>query len=175
MSPNCADLTKFTPISIKDETLEVELKLKNKKVLAFLGSFFKYEGLEFAIKALPLIEKSIPNIHLLLVGDGNEKENLLALSKQLGVKHLVTFVGRVNSNVGGHKELIEDGKTGLLFEAENIESLAAKVILLIGDNELQEKLKVNGLAYVTNVRNWLNTAKKYHEIYSELLKNKSSI
>jgi glycosyltransferase involved in cell wall biosynthesis len=56
-------------------------------------------------------------------------------------------------NVGGNRELIEDCQTGLLFAAENIESLTAKVILLIGDIELQEKLKVNGLAYVTNVRN----------------------
>jgi len=214
MSPNCADLTKFTPISQKNQKLEIELTLENKKVVAFLGSFFKYEGLEFAIKALPLIEKNIPNIHLLLVGDGNEKDNLKNLSKQLGVEHLVTFVGRVNfdiinqyysladalvfpresiklthlvtplkplecmalqlpviaSDVGGHKELIEDGKTGLLFEAENIESLAAKVIQLLQDTVLQEKLKVNGLAYVTNIRNWLNTAKKYQEIYSELVR-----
>ena len=213
LSPNCADLTKFIPITKKDDALSIELKLKDKKVLAFLGSFFKYEGLEFAIKALPIIEKGIPNIHLLLVGDGNEKENLQYLSKQLGVEHLVTFVGRVKfdkineyysladalvfpresiklthlvtplqplecmalqlpviaSDVGGHKELIEDGKTGLLFEAENIESLSVKVIQLLKDTALQEKLKVNGLAYVTNIRNWLNTAKKYQEIYTELV------
>jgi len=214
MSPNCADLSKFNPITGKNEELELKLKLENKKILAFLGSFFKYEGLEFAIKALPLIVKDIPNIHLLLVGDGNEKENLIELSKQLGVEHLVTFVGRVNfdiinqyysladalifpresiklthlvtplkplecmaqklpviaSDVGGHKELIEDGKTGLLFEAENINSLAAKVLELFSDVQLQDNLKANGLVYVTNVRNWLNTARTYYDIYNELLK-----
>jgi len=46
----------------------------------------------------------------------------------------------IGSNVGGIPEYIQDGVTGLLFENENIDDLAAKMKLLLEDNELRERL-----------------------------------
>ena len=44
------------------------------------------------------------------------------------------------SDVGGHVELIQDGKTGLLFEAENRDSLVTRARALGSDPGLRERL-----------------------------------
>ena len=48
------------------------------------------------LEAFSLIEKENPNIGLIFVGDGEEKERLIARSKELGVEKKVNFIGRVN-------------------------------------------------------------------------------
>jgi len=46
----------------------------------------------------------------------------------------------VASNVGGIPYIVEDGKTGLLFKSENVEDLAEKIIMLLKDKELRDKM-----------------------------------
>ncbi|MFC2057183.1 glycosyltransferase family 4 protein [Chloroflexota bacterium] len=46
----------------------------------------------------------------------------------------------VASNVGGIPDVVDDGKTGLLFESENVEDLAVKMIKLLTDDELRERM-----------------------------------
>lgn len=50
---------------------------------------------------------------------------------------------RVGSNVGGIPTVIEDGVDGLLFESENVEDLACKLRMLLGDAGLREYLGRN--------------------------------
>lgn len=215
VSPNAVDFKKFTPLKDKEPGLLRELSLDDKKVIGFLGSFFKYEGLEFAVKAMPKILKSIPNAHLLLVGGGNQDEALRKLVNEMNLNANVTFTGRVPyqdisnyyslvdvllfprenirltqlvtplkplesmalgkpviaSDVGGHKEMVEHLKTGMLFKAEDIDSLAESVITLISDEALISKCVANGHEYVQNVRNWENTARCYLPVYEEITKH----
>lgn len=212
VSPNAVDFRKFRPIKKIDQKLAVELKLTDKKVVGFLGSFFKYEGLEFAIKAMPDILKKIPNAHLLLVGGGNQDKKLRSLSAELGLENHITFTGRVPyqeitryyslvdllvfprenirltqlvtplkplesmalgkpiiaSDVGGHREMIEHGVTGLLFESENIVSLAEAAITMLEDSAKVTSCVANGHDYVENIRNWKNTATCYLPVYEEV-------
>ncbi|MFC2056479.1 glycosyltransferase [Chloroflexota bacterium] len=46
----------------------------------------------------------------------------------------------VASNVGGIPDVVDDGKTGLLCESENVEDLAAKMIKLLTDDELRKRM-----------------------------------
>jgi len=50
----------------------------------------------------------------------------------------------LGSNQGGPIEIIDDGENGLLFESMNSDRLYEKLQLLIHDNELKEKLALNG-------------------------------
>ncbi|GMM68934.1 glycosyltransferase family 4 protein [Alteromonas sp. MTD1] len=75
------------------------------------------------------------------------------------------------SDVGGHKELIENGKTGYLFEADNVEALAAKIIE-ISQSQIQQILN-NGFDFVKNERNWKVSVSHYLPLYDELVKNGS--
>ena len=52
----------------------------------------------------------------------------------------------IGANSGGVVEIIEDGQTGLLFEAQNYESLASAIERLIGDNELLVTISKAGQA-----------------------------
>ncbi len=50
----------------------------------------------------------------------------------------------IGSNSGGVVEIIDDGITGMLFEAGSYESLAQKIIMLHNDKKLLEEIALNG-------------------------------
>jgi PEP-CTERM/exosortase A-associated glycosyltransferase len=95
VTPNAVDIDNFLPSYQRDSELEQSLKLSGKKVVAFVGTFFKYEGLLYAIEAMKIITKTRNDIHLLLVGAGNEFENLKQQVAKAKLEQFVTFVGRV--------------------------------------------------------------------------------
>lgn len=75
------------------------------------------------------------------------------------------------SDVGGHRELIQDGVTGRLFKADDVDALAVTVCDLL-DNEAQwPALKANGRRYVEEQRNWRVSVSNYERIYEELMAN----
>ncbi|PIE39519.1 MAG: glycosyltransferase, exosortase A system-associated [Gammaproteobacteria bacterium] len=78
----------------------------------------------------------------------------------------------VASDVGGHQELIENGKTGRLFKAGDAKDLAAVVAKLLDDEERWPAMRAAGRDYVENVRNWPNSVANYQAIYDKLLAGK---
>ena len=72
------------------------------------------------------------------------------------------------SDVGGHLELIADGKTGVLFKADDPESLAAKVGALLEEQEQWPALRAAGRQYVEVERNWSVSVSRYKQIYGRL-------
>ncbi|MCF6353712.1 MAG: glycosyltransferase, exosortase A system-associated [Candidatus Polarisedimenticolaceae bacterium] len=71
----------------------------------------------------------------------------------------------VASDVGGHKELIEDGKNGLLFSADSADDLAKTVLKLLSDRESWSTFQDNGRAFVENERNWEKSVGYYKQVY----------
>jgi PEP-CTERM/exosortase A-associated glycosyltransferase len=72
------------------------------------------------------------------------------------------------SDVGGHLELIADGKTGVLFRADDPDSLAAKVGDLLDAPDSWPALRANGRAFVENERNWGVSVARYKHVYGRL-------
>lgn len=72
------------------------------------------------------------------------------------------------SSVGGHRELIQDGVTGILFKPDNPSDLAAKVIDLLEHPERWSTLKAAARHYVETERNWPVSVSRYREIYGRL-------
>lgn len=66
----------------------------------------KRKGLEFLIKAVKQLLPKYPNILLKIMGDGDEKENLIILVKKLNLKNNVQFLGRIprEETVGYYQE-----------------------------------------------------------------------
>ena len=77
----------------------------------------------------------------------------------------------VASDVGGHRELIQDGRTGLLFPAGNVDALTATLERLLDDGELRQILGSQGSIWVRQERSWDKTTSGYLQIYSKLLEN----
>ena len=74
----------------------------------------------------------------------------------------------VASDVGGHKELIEHNKTGILFRADHRDSLTQALLNLLDDSRRWPELKANGREFVENVRNWRNSVANYCLTYQRL-------
>jgi glycogen(starch) synthase len=74
----------------------------------------------------------------------------------------------VASDVGGHKELIEHNKTGVLFKAGSADALAQALLGLLNNPALWPVLKTNGRQFVENVRNWKNSVANYVGPYERL-------
>lgn len=76
----------------------------------------------------------------------------------------------VASDVGGHKELIEDGSNGVLFSAGNKAMLAKAVVDLFDNKQDWERLQNAGRLYVENIRNWPVSVAHYESVYEALCK-----
>lgn len=70
------------------------------------------------------------------------------------------------SDVGGHRELIEDGKTGVLFEAGNPDALARGVLALLSDSFRWPELRKAARRFVETERNWRASVSRYKDVYA---------
>lgn len=75
----------------------------------------------------------------------------------------------IASDVGGHKELIEHGKTGFLFRAEDQSDLARKALAALSLPDQGNTIRANGRLFVETVRNWTNSIANYKVIYGKAL------
>ncbi len=71
----------------------------------------------------------------------------------------------VASDVGGHKELIDDGRTGLLFPAGDAQALASKVLALLAAPALWPQLRAQGRRFVESERSWAASVARYSRVY----------
>lgn len=71
------------------------LKQAGKKILGFVGSMGKQDGVEYLLYAVEHLYKKLnrDDFYCIIVGDGGEFENLVALTHALGLETLVTFTG----------------------------------------------------------------------------------
>jgi PEP-CTERM/exosortase A-associated glycosyltransferase len=75
----------------------------------------------------------------------------------------------VASDVGGHRELIQDGETGLLFQAGSIEGLARSVERALDDAELRRRVPARARRFVEEERTWANGVARYAPVYERLV------
>jgi PEP-CTERM/exosortase A-associated glycosyltransferase len=106
--PNAVNIEQFQLCGPKDAALETELGLAGFEVLGFLGSFYAYEGLDLAVRALAKVHQQASQLRLLLVGGGPQEQQLKQLVEQLGLKDKVIFTGRVpHADVDRYYSLVD--------------------------------------------------------------------
>lgn len=72
------------------------------------------------------------------------------------------------SDVGGHRELIDDGKTGTLFKAGDPADLARTVDALLDDRSHWPERLADARRYVEEKRNWRTSVANYVPVYERL-------
>ena len=87
------DVEHFIPTDVT--VLRNSLGLSDKKVIVSVGRLVHRKGQDHLIEAMPEILKSIPQAHLLLVGEGPYREHLQTLVKKHNLEASVTFIGRI--------------------------------------------------------------------------------
>ena len=75
----------------------------------------------------------------------------------------------VASDVGGHRELIRHGETGVLFQPGNAQALADAVLGLLARRDDWPRLRANGRRYVERERNWAASVAGYRLPWQALL------
>lgn len=210
--PNAVDAAGFTGTAPRDAELARSLGLEGKVVLGFIGSFYRYEGLDLLVAALPAIRALVPDAALLLVGGGEEAERLAAQVAALGLQDSVRFTGRVPhgevqryyglvdifvyprrsmrltelvtplkpleamaarqlvvaSDIGGHRELIQDGVTGFLFPPDDPAALARRVADAVHSPDA-DAMRAAGRRFIETERTWPASAAHYKPLYQSLL------
>ena len=74
----------------------------------------------------------------------------------------------VASDVGGHRELIRDQETGVLFKAGDVDALATKVLDLLSDRRRWSQLRAAARSFVETERNWTSSVARYRQPYYRL-------
>ena len=96
-------------------------------------------------------------------GEGRPNVVLEAMSAAIPV---------IASNIDGTRELVQDSKTGFLFEVNNSEQLAEHMKILKENPKLRQKLGSNARQFIIkNSLTWSNTAMRYAQIYMDIIKH----
>ncbi len=156
-------------------------------VIGYCGRFGREKDLGTLVAAFKEIRRANPNVRLLLIGDGPEKEDLqgkgititgfvsdvasylkacdifvlpsLTETTSLAtLEALSTGLAVVSTRVGYVKEYITHGLNGLFFEAGDVEDLRRKLELLLSHPEKREMLGLNGRQTVKSHLTWDNTS-----------------
>ena len=207
----------FRPCEL-DTEYQKAWNLEGKTVIGFIGSFYRYEGLDLLINAFSHLTSKPPSLMLLLVGGGEMENELKAQIRRLNIEDRVIMPGRiphdripgvyalidilayprysmrltelvtplkpleamamgkalVASDVGGHKELIQHNKTGLLFSAGNETALADALERLLNDDSLRKNIESKSSNWVKKHHTWEKTTSVYENIYANALEGRNA-
>lgn len=177
--------------------------------LVVVARLHRVKGVDVAIRAIAHLVRSSREVpRLVIVGDGPERRELERLCRELGVEHLVEFLGHrsdperlvksasvvlapsryepfgmpaaeagaagrpvIASAIGGLKEIVVNGVTGLLSRPDDPEDLASKIERLMGDEEARRRMGEAARARV--IRNFTPeaVALKLMSLYLEALRS----
>ena len=73
------------------------------------------------------------------------------------------------SDVGGHRELIEDGVSGLLFPPDDPQAIAAALAGFVDAKERWPAMREAGRMHVAAKHDWSRNIDRYRAVYQELL------
>lgn len=95
--PNAVDVERFRP-GPRDVTLAAALDIReDETIVGYISTFNVYEGIQHLIAAVGLLRRRGRRVRLLLVGDGDERQNLVDAADQEGIlaDGGAIFTGRV--------------------------------------------------------------------------------
>lgn len=78
----------------------------------------------------------------------------------------------IASDVGGHRELIRDGETGVLFKAGSAQVLATAITNVLDSPQSWEGRRRAGRLFVERERTWERSAANYKSVYSNVLRSR---
>jgi len=112
---------------------------------------FYYQGADVVL---------IPSV----TSDGIQEASSLSMLEGMSCGKVV-----VCSNIGGMKEIVEDGVTGLLVEEKSPEAIAEKLLMLESEANTVTRIGEQARRYAEENHSYLRHAEKFLELYAKLL------
>lgn len=94
-----------------------------------------------------------------------------SLSEGLGsafLEAMASGLAVIGTPVGGIPDFLKNGETGLFCRPGDSKDIAEKIIRLLEDNELRDRLADNGRKLVEEKYSWENIASKFQELYESI-------
>ncbi len=85
-----------------DKNEQIQEEFKNKKYILTAGNLIETKGINYIIEAFAKIHGKYEDLVLVIVGQGQERENLKELARNRGVEDKVIFKGKIP-----HKKLMQ--------------------------------------------------------------------
>lgn len=203
--PNGIDLKRYEQLSRGVIRKELQIA-EDIRTVIWVGNMNSWKGVQYLIEAINIVRYSSSKVRLILLGDGLEKRNLYAKTKDLNLVDFVIFAGAVSNNkvleymiasdifalpsltegfpmvvleamgsglpvvatnIKGMSEIIIDGINGFLVEPENPEQIANRILLLISDDELRQRVRKNNKEKAKQY-SWDIVIEKLEEVYSSI-------
>jgi len=141
--------------------------------LLFVGNLTSYKNVEFIVNSMQIIKEKFPNVHLQIIGDGDEFHNLKEIIKTRKLENHVTLLGKISSFDEIKKRYIS---SDLYISASTLEACplppleamaCGKPVLLIDIPAHQELIKKSngGLVFSLNKEN--DIQKKMVDIFEK--------
>src|SRR5208337_3114999 len=96
--PNGVDCRRFHP-EVKSARLRAQWELEDKFVILFVGAltrWHRYKGLDVLLSAMKIAVRNGNHLLLLVVGDGELRDEYRAIVKELGISESTLFLGNVS-------------------------------------------------------------------------------
>lgn len=96
---NGVDTSKFVPLDL-DQRRELRSAIglsDSDRVIGTVCRLDPIKNLDFLIRCLPAISRSVPDAKLLIAGDGPSKDHLTAYAESVGMSSRVIFLGRTSN------------------------------------------------------------------------------
>ena len=74
-----------------------ENRNNDKKIILFVGTLRPIKGVIYLIEAMGIIRQSIPDVRLLIVGDGEDRDKLKEIVDKSDLKECIHFVGKIQN------------------------------------------------------------------------------
>jgi glycosyltransferase involved in cell wall biosynthesis len=204
---NGIDLEAFHPPEAKVRaSLQAKFSVENHPAIGIIARLSSVKGHIYLIEAMKYVVEQVPEVRLLIAGEGSMQDELVRLTQKLGLKQNISFIPNVldtaellfaldifvmpslqeglglslmeamaiglavvGSGVGGIKNLIQHGYSGLLVEPADPKALADSLIELLKSPAQARRLGENAREYIRKNFSQEKMVEKTEEVYRECL------
>lgn len=91
--PNAVDTHLYRPYPEEREQVRAQLQVGDAPLVTFVGSFFPWQDLDLLLQAFHRVLESFPQARLVLVGDGERRQAVEHLGRELDIEAALIFSG----------------------------------------------------------------------------------
>lgn len=197
----------WIPNAVKTEFYSPSIPIiTERKYITYISPRLTHiKGFDLFLRIMDIVNESIPNIPILIVGKGDLVHILPEYRKRLNICYFPSvphekisniyhqtkifmltsrFEGLpttlleamicetpvISTDVGGIRDVINDGINGLLYKSEEVEKAASLVIGLLENVKLQREIVENAKKTIQQNFDWTTITKKNILVYKKILK-----